>query len=97
MPEYMGITVPKMPSICKNISTITKDSCEECIRIGNKALFLVRHFKKIIWRAVENLAKCFNAFIANGFCFVVDHIVEILITHAKLHIQPVFCLAITFQ
>ena len=46
--------------------------------------------EEFVGGAFENLAEGFDIFIANGFRFVVDHAVEILIAHPQLVVEPVF-------
>ena len=49
----------------------------------------VCHEEQLVWRAVENLTERLNHHILNGFGPVVDHIVEVLIAHIQLFVQPV--------
>ena len=58
---------------------------------------VLRHLEQIVRGAFEYVAKRADDFVLNGFCFVIDHFVEILIAHAKLNIQPVFCLIVFFE
>ena len=60
-------------------------------------LGILCNYEKIIGGAVQKDTHGFNVLISDGFGLVVDHFAEILITHAKLLIQPVFGLALFFQ
>ena len=49
-------------------------------------ILFLGNLKQLVRRAVQQQAKRFYVFVANGFGLVVDHAVEILITHAELFI-----------
>lgn len=53
-------------------------------------LVVICQNKEIVWRAIKNLAQRIYRFIFNGARFVVDHFIEILITHSELNIEPIF-------
>ena len=53
--------------------------------------------EEVVGGAFEDLAEGFDIFRADGFRFVVDHAVEILIAQPHLYIQPIFCFAFFFK
>lgn len=53
-------------------------------------LVVICQNKEIVWRAIKNLAQRIYRFIFNGARFIIDHFIEILITHSKLNIEPIF-------
>ena len=53
--------------------------------------------EEFVGGAFEDLAEGFDIFIADGFRFVVDHAVEILIAHPQLVVEPVFRFTLFLQ
>jgi len=58
------------------------------------ALWFFGDFEKLIRGAMQQQAQRLNVFIADRAGFIVDHFVEILIAHAKLFVEPIFCFSI---
>lgn len=61
-----------------------------CLVFGNK-------FKQFVGRTFKDIAQRVDDFVLNGFGFVVDHFVEILITHPELNIQPILGFFVFFE
>ena len=53
--------------------------------------------QQVIGRTVEQQTHGLDIFVLDGFRFVVDHFVEILIAHTQLLVEPVFRLTLFFQ
>ena len=69
----------------------------EYIDHWSDAFILEGEAEEVVGGAFEDLAEGFDIFIADGFRFVVDHAVEILIAHPQLVVEPVFRFALFLQ
>ena len=62
-----------------------------------KKLFFPVDKEQFIGGAVQQLAKGFDALQLDGGGLIIDHAAEVLVTHAQLLVEPVFCFALLFQ
>ena len=53
--------------------------------------------KKVIGRALKNIADSLKIFKLDALGFIVDYLIKVLIAKSELDIKPILCLALFFK